>query len=252
MPTPISRVVVLMLENHSFDRVLGWTKQNHPTLEGVDPDNPGINPDYPVTTDTIFQAETRSRRTSTRILVTTWTMSWRRSPTAIRGSLLISFRRIRRPRRPSGKRSWAVPLRLPARDAFPGVDFSWSATTGSPPCRARPGPTGSSRTAAPRSVMSICPGGRVPSHLHLEISGRCTTNSTMPAWTGEFTTAIFRSRCFSPTSSTSFRIIAGSIAGAMTCRPAICPPTSSSNPAISARTRTTNTLRRTSDAATRW
>jgi phospholipase C len=61
MPTPISRVVVLMLENHSFDRVLGWTKQNHPTLEGVDPDNPGINPDYPVTTDTIFQAETRSR-----------------------------------------------------------------------------------------------------------------------------------------------------------------------------------------------
>jgi len=38
MPTPINRVVVLMMENHSFDRVLGWTKQHYPDIEGVDPD----------------------------------------------------------------------------------------------------------------------------------------------------------------------------------------------------------------------
>jgi phospholipase C len=50
-----------MMENHSYDRVLGWTKQEHPDIEGVDPDRPGMNPDYPVTTDTVFQAETRSR-----------------------------------------------------------------------------------------------------------------------------------------------------------------------------------------------
>ncbi|WP_158926455.1 alkaline phosphatase family protein [Acidisphaera sp. S103] len=61
MAIPITRVVVLMMENHSFDRVLGWMKQHDPGIEGVDPDRPGINPDYPVTTDTVFQEQTRSR-----------------------------------------------------------------------------------------------------------------------------------------------------------------------------------------------
>jgi phospholipase C len=61
MPPPITRVVVLMMENHSFDRVLGWMKQNDAGIEGVDPNHPGWNSDYPVTTDTVFQAETRNR-----------------------------------------------------------------------------------------------------------------------------------------------------------------------------------------------
>jgi phospholipase C len=61
MSNPIKRVVVLMMENHSFDRVLGWMKSNYPGIEGVDPDHPGWNPDYPVTTDTVFQALTWSR-----------------------------------------------------------------------------------------------------------------------------------------------------------------------------------------------
>src|ERR1035437_6739510 len=61
MAIPITRVVVLMMENHSFDRVLGWMKQDYPNIESVGPDHPGMNPDYPVTTDTVFQAETRSR-----------------------------------------------------------------------------------------------------------------------------------------------------------------------------------------------
>jgi phospholipase C len=61
MPIPITRVVVLMMENHSFDRVLGWTKQEYPNVEGVDPNRPGTNPDYPTTTGTVFQAETRNR-----------------------------------------------------------------------------------------------------------------------------------------------------------------------------------------------
>lgn len=61
MAIPIKRVVVLMMENHSFDRVLGWMKQDYPNIEGVDPDHPGWNPDYPVTTDTVLQSETRNR-----------------------------------------------------------------------------------------------------------------------------------------------------------------------------------------------
>jgi|HubBroStandDraft_6_1064221.scaffolds.fasta_scaffold1908275_1 phospholipase C len=36
---PINHVVVLMMENHSFDQLLGWTKSLYPALEGVDPNN---------------------------------------------------------------------------------------------------------------------------------------------------------------------------------------------------------------------
>jgi phospholipase C len=50
-----------MMENHSFDRVLGCRRQNNAGIEGVDPDNPGWNPDYPINTETVFQDETRSR-----------------------------------------------------------------------------------------------------------------------------------------------------------------------------------------------
>lgn len=46
MPTdPIKHVVVLMLENHSFDQMLGWLKQVYPDIEGIDPGNPRSNPD---------------------------------------------------------------------------------------------------------------------------------------------------------------------------------------------------------------
>jgi phospholipase C len=61
MAIPITRVVVLMMENHSFDRVLGWMKKDYPGIEGVDPENRGWNPDYPVTADTVFQEPTLSR-----------------------------------------------------------------------------------------------------------------------------------------------------------------------------------------------
>jgi phospholipase C len=46
MPTdPIKHVVVLMLENHSFDQMLGALQEEFPDLEGVDPANPGTNED---------------------------------------------------------------------------------------------------------------------------------------------------------------------------------------------------------------
>lgn len=46
MPTdPIKHVVVLMLENHSFDKMLGAIRSEIPDLEGVDPANPGTNRD---------------------------------------------------------------------------------------------------------------------------------------------------------------------------------------------------------------
>ena len=48
MPDPIRHVVVLMLENNSFDRMLGCMKAVFPDLEGVDPNaEPSTNPDFP-------------------------------------------------------------------------------------------------------------------------------------------------------------------------------------------------------------
>src|SRR5215469_8197812 len=40
---PIRHVVVLLLENHSFDQMLGSLKQLYPDLDGVDPNRLGQN-----------------------------------------------------------------------------------------------------------------------------------------------------------------------------------------------------------------
>jgi phospholipase C len=46
MPTdPIKHVVVLMLENHSFDQMLGGLTSIIPEIDGVDPAAPGRNTD---------------------------------------------------------------------------------------------------------------------------------------------------------------------------------------------------------------
>ncbi len=42
---PIKHVVVLILENHSFDQMLGGLRAVNPQINGVDPQNPGINLD---------------------------------------------------------------------------------------------------------------------------------------------------------------------------------------------------------------
>jgi phospholipase C len=44
---PIDHIVVLMMENHCFDRMLGCMREIHPGLEGVDPAHPHSNPDVP-------------------------------------------------------------------------------------------------------------------------------------------------------------------------------------------------------------
>lgn len=44
---PIKHVVVLMMENHSFDQIVGWTKSLYPNLEGVDVNNQKFNADFP-------------------------------------------------------------------------------------------------------------------------------------------------------------------------------------------------------------
>jgi phospholipase C len=45
MSDPIKHVVVLMLENHPFDQMLGSFQSVFPEVEGVDPDNPNSNQD---------------------------------------------------------------------------------------------------------------------------------------------------------------------------------------------------------------
>lgn len=43
---PIKHVVVLALENHSFDQMLGCLKELYPELEGVTPGAPNQNVDH--------------------------------------------------------------------------------------------------------------------------------------------------------------------------------------------------------------
>lgn len=57
-PDPIKHVVVLMMENHSFDQLLGCMQQVYPKLEGIDEQNLRSNPDYPAGPNSISQAVT--------------------------------------------------------------------------------------------------------------------------------------------------------------------------------------------------
>lgn len=57
---PISHVVFLLFENHSFDQMLGCFKQVHPGMEGVDSDRPKVNRDDGG--NEFSQAETKERQ----------------------------------------------------------------------------------------------------------------------------------------------------------------------------------------------
>lgn len=54
MADPVEHIVVLMLENNSFDRMIGL----RPGVDGVDPAHPRTNPNFPATLPPIAQAVT--------------------------------------------------------------------------------------------------------------------------------------------------------------------------------------------------
>src|SRR5258708_1145073 len=61
MADPIKHVVLLMLENHSFDQMLGALQEGYPDLDGVLPNAPpGVNLD--MTGKPITQIETRGKQ----------------------------------------------------------------------------------------------------------------------------------------------------------------------------------------------
>ncbi|MDB5358593.1 MAG: Phospholipase [Phycisphaerales bacterium] len=59
---PIQHVVVLILENHSFDQMLGCLKEVYPDLDGIDPAKPGQNTD--ASGKAFRQTPTRERQMS--------------------------------------------------------------------------------------------------------------------------------------------------------------------------------------------
>lgn len=76
MPTPIKHLVVLMLENRSFDHMLGFMKSLNPAIDGLNGDElRGINihmqsedPDQPLVFD--FRVKPRiSRQTNALAIV---------------------------------------------------------------------------------------------------------------------------------------------------------------------------------------
>jgi phospholipase C len=61
MADPIKHIVVLMMENRSFDQMLGCMKAVYPAMEGVDPAHPFCNPDVPSSNPPICQAPSTAR-----------------------------------------------------------------------------------------------------------------------------------------------------------------------------------------------
>ena len=61
MADPIKHVVVFMLENRSFDQMLGYLKALNPQVNGVDPAHPFCNPDVPGSNPPICQKPTTAR-----------------------------------------------------------------------------------------------------------------------------------------------------------------------------------------------
>ncbi len=61
MADPIKHVVVLMMENRSFDQMLGCMKAVYPQMEGVDPAHPLCNPNLPSGSPPICQAVSTAR-----------------------------------------------------------------------------------------------------------------------------------------------------------------------------------------------
>jgi phospholipase C len=57
---PIDHIVILMMENNGFDRMLGWMGTTGRGIDGVDPANPLSNPD-PIAGGEVLQGETRTR-----------------------------------------------------------------------------------------------------------------------------------------------------------------------------------------------
>jgi phospholipase C len=57
---PIDHIVVLMMENNGFDRMLGWMGSAGRGVDGVDPSHPLSNPDR-IDGGDVFQGETRTR-----------------------------------------------------------------------------------------------------------------------------------------------------------------------------------------------
>ena len=57
----IDHIVVLMMENACFDRMLGGMRAVHPDLDGVDPEHPHANPDPLAGGAPVFQGPTTSR-----------------------------------------------------------------------------------------------------------------------------------------------------------------------------------------------
>ncbi len=56
---PIKHVVVLMMEDHSFDQLLGCMQQVYAELEGIDEKKLRSNPDYPNANNVVQQAATK-------------------------------------------------------------------------------------------------------------------------------------------------------------------------------------------------
>lgn len=145
---PIKHVVVLMMENHSFDQMLGSLASVHAGLDGVDPANLKNNPDYPDASKGILQSETKL--TSIPIDPAHEFVNVNHQLANNCGGFVRDYVQAH-PNSTDQEKSQIMgfyPLDfLPVYTNLP--DIFWSVTDGSHRCPVRPGPTDSSFIAVP-------------------------------------------------------------------------------------------------------
>ncbi len=155
MPTdPIKHVVVLMLENHSFDQMLGSFRSVFPDLEGVDPARPGSNRDkdgtaYPQAVTTATSVLHDPMHELANVL---------HQLEGDNGNFVLDYSEAYPGTTPDERQQimgYFRPARSPPFTNWPGT--SRSATTGTPRSQGRPGRIAFSFTAARPWAGCRCP-----------------------------------------------------------------------------------------------
>ena len=172
---PIEHVIVLMLENRSFDHMLGRLRSKFPTLNGIDPNAPGHNVDHTdnnrrydqaPTTTTALERDPKHELANVRTQLNTG------GPC---GGFITDFRTAYHTDIPDTQEVMGTTTTARCRCCTRWRARSPSATGGSRQCPVRPGPTGCSCTAAPRSAVWRCPTRRSTSICTTTTRTRSTT-----------------------------------------------------------------------------
>ncbi len=130
----IDHIVVLMMENNGFDRMLGWMGSAGRDIDGVDPAHPLSNPDR-IDGGDVFQTETRTR-TILRDPLHYLANSIAQLDGGTNQGFVSDYVRTHPNSTPEERQE--IMAWYP-RGFLPSLNRAWCSTAGLPQCRDRPG-----------------------------------------------------------------------------------------------------------------